>query len=109
MTIPAITGYSDRLSVRGGETIRFMVSCDPPMDYRADLVRVIHGDLNPAGPGLKEAAVACAANGGYAGRTQTIHAGSYVAVPLCAGFDPSAGFSIQSTSILGTSEAVASL
>ena len=25
-----ITGYSDRISVRAGETIRFMMSCDTP-------------------------------------------------------------------------------
>src|SRR5205807_3770705 len=43
-----ITGYADRLSLQPGETIRFMVSAELPT-YRADIVRLIHGDPNPTG------------------------------------------------------------
>ena len=39
---------SDRLTAAPGDTIRFMVSCDAP-DYESRLVRLIHGDTNPAG------------------------------------------------------------
>ena len=45
-----IVGYADRLRVQPGETIRFMVSSEVPR-YRADIVRLIHGDANPSGPG----------------------------------------------------------
>ena len=41
-----IHGYADRLSVAPGETIEFKVSCDEPGSYRADLVRLIHGDIS---------------------------------------------------------------
>jgi N,N-dimethylformamidase len=76
-----IVGYSDRISVRAGETIRFMVSCETPGRFRADLVRVRCGDLNPDGPGYKEIEVECSLNGDHPGRHQPIHAGSYVRVP----------------------------
>ncbi|WZB71677.1 hypothetical protein WJ968_07585 [Achromobacter xylosoxidans] len=53
----SITGYSDKISVAGGETIAFKVSARPARPYEARLVRIIHGDMNPAGPGYKEAHV----------------------------------------------------
>lgn len=74
-----LLGYSDRLSVAPGDTIRFMVSCEHP-SYRADLVRLIHGDESPRGPGYKERLVASDINGEYPGRAQHIHSGSYVIV-----------------------------
>jgi N,N-dimethylformamidase len=75
-----IHGYADRLSVAPGETIEFKVSCDEPGSYRADLVRLVHGDTNPAGPGFKEEAIASAVNGAYEGRHQPIRSGSHVIV-----------------------------
>jgi hypothetical protein len=53
-----IHGYSDRLSVAPGERIEFKVSSEEPGTYRADIVRLIHGDTNPAGPGFKEQVIA---------------------------------------------------
>jgi len=50
MRYSAISGYSDRLSVRARETIQFMVSYDQPAAYRAQLVRIRCGDTNPGGP-----------------------------------------------------------
>ena len=50
-----IHGYADRLSVAPLEPIEFKVSTDAPGTYRADVVRLIHGDTNPAGPGLQGA------------------------------------------------------
>jgi N,N-dimethylformamidase beta subunit-like, C-terminal/Concanavalin A-like lectin/glucanases superfamily len=73
-------GYSDRISVAAGEQIRFMVSCDGASAYRADIVRLIQGDTNPAGPGFKEQLITASANGEYAARHQPIHAGSHVVV-----------------------------
>ena len=75
-----IVGYADRLSVQQGESIRFMVSCQSPR-YRADIVRLIHGDENPKGPGFKEELVETAANGEYPGHPQVLRSGSYVLVP----------------------------
>jgi N,N-dimethylformamidase len=74
-----VVGYADRFSVAPGETIRFMVSCELPT-YRADIVRLIHGDPNPRGPGFKEELVASAVSGEYPGRFQEIYTGSYVRV-----------------------------
>ena len=51
-----IVGYADRLSVQPGETIRFMVSSQLA-EYQAAIVRLIHGDPNPRGPGIKEAVI----------------------------------------------------
>jgi N,N-dimethylformamidase len=76
-----LTGYADRLSVAPGQTIRFMVSCDAP-EYRADLVRLIHGDENPAGPGLIERPVPSSIEGTRDGRYQAIRSGSYVEISL---------------------------
>ena len=61
-----LLGYSDRLSVAPGETIRFMVSCDHP-EYESRLVRLIHGDENPAGPGFKQVVIPSAIDGPRAG------------------------------------------
>ena len=69
-----IVGYADRFSVAAEETIRFMVSCELPQ-YRADIVRLIHGDPNPRGPGVKEELIATAVSGEYAGRRQALHKG----------------------------------
>ena len=79
-----LLGYTDRLSVAPGQTIRFMVSCDRP-EYDARLVRLIHGDENPDGPGFKQISVPSAIDGRYAGRHQAIRSGSYVEIPLALG------------------------
>lgn len=76
-----ITGYPDRIYARPGDTVNFMVSCESPLNYRADLVRIVCGDDNPEGPGYKEIEFASSINGNYQGRKQHIRAGSYVRVP----------------------------
>ena len=74
-----VVGYTDRLSVQPGESIRFMVSCEEP-SYEADVVRLIHGDEDPAGPGFKAEPVQTPIDGRYPGRRQRIDSGSYVIV-----------------------------
>jgi len=74
-----ITGYSDKISVLPGETIQFMVNCELPT-YQAEIVRIICGDTNPAGPGVKEKVITTPANKTYKGRKQIIESGSYVTV-----------------------------
>ncbi len=97
-----VVGYSDRLSVTPGATIAFMVSCRRPA-FRAGLVRMWHGDDNPAGPGFKADPVPCAFDGEHPGRHQPIRTGSYVVVPgapdLSHGL--SAGMWIHPTLVLG--------
>ena len=75
-----ILGYADAISVAPGETITFMVSSEDGSDYEAALVRVIHGDCNPAGPGLKFEPVPSAIDGRHPGQVQRTDAGSYMVV-----------------------------
>ena len=75
-----ITGYSDAISVAPGETIRFHVNCEHP-SYRAELVRVVQGDLNPQGPGPVEPVIESPINRIWPGRKQAIRMGSSVVVP----------------------------
>ena len=88
-----LVGYTDRLSAAPGDTVRFMVSSQHPR-YRADLVRLIHGDESPAGPGFKERDVPSAMNGEYPGRSKPIHSGSYVHVPSHPALDALASFTV---------------
>jgi hypothetical protein len=48
-----IVGYADRLTAQPGDAITFMVSSRAPR-YRADIVRIVHGDSNTKGPGMKK-------------------------------------------------------
>jgi N,N-dimethylformamidase len=75
----AIVGYADRMTAQPGDSIKFMVSSRSPR-YRVDIVRIIHGDLNPRGPGMKETVVDTPANGDYEGKVQALPLGSYVTV-----------------------------
>ncbi len=90
-----IIGYADEISVAPGETIRFHVSCDGPKSYRADIVRIICGDENPAGPGYKEEVVRTAANKRYRGRKQEILIGSYGVVQHRPALSDIASFTVQ--------------
>ena len=63
--VPLI-GYMDWFSARPGERIAVKVSSRLAEPYRADLVRIIHGDANPAGPGLKFEEVEATFAGTYA-------------------------------------------
>src|SRR5262245_61046233 len=76
-----LLAYGDRISAAPGDTIRFMVSADGVARYRAEIVRLVHGDANPAGPGFKAIRLPSTVDGDYDGRFQSTAAGSYVAVP----------------------------
>ena len=54
----SLIDYTNRLSVRAGESIEFKVSSLSRDPYHARLVRVVCADPNPAGPGLIENPVA---------------------------------------------------
>ena len=88
-----LTGYSDRFSVRPGETIGFSVSSRAPT-YSASIVRLIHGDPNPMGPGLRTEAVSSPIEGEHPGTERRICGGSHVTVPDSPLLDPAGGFTI---------------
>ena len=73
-----ITGYPDRYTVAPGEPIAFKISVEEGDRFDARLVRVVHGDCNPEGPGLKFRHVPTSLDGRHAGRPQRIDAGSYM-------------------------------
>ena len=83
-----LIGYADRLSAGPGETIEFKVSSRSAEPFEARLVRVICGDPNPDGPGIKEAPVASDFEGSWPSRPQDAPLGSYVRVD---GARPAAG------------------
>ena len=65
--VPLI-GYLDWFSARPGERIAVKVSSRLAEPYQADLVRIIHGDANPAGRGLKFEEVEATFAGTYPSR-----------------------------------------
>ncbi len=72
-----LAGHLDRLSARPGEAIAVKVSSQLAEPYDVDLVRIIHADPNPAGPGMKLEPVAGGFAGSYPSRAQTVQPGSY--------------------------------
>ncbi|PWJ88551.1 N,N-dimethylformamidase [Mesorhizobium loti] len=74
-----LTGYTDRLSARPGETLSFMVSTDAPL-FEAEIVRLLHGDTDPRGPGRRELAIGAKVDGEYPGVEQELSPGSCVIV-----------------------------
>ncbi len=76
-----VTGYFDRFSARPGGTLQVHVSLRDGGSYRARLERVLSGDPNPAGPGLRFEDLSHRFDRTVAGRRQAIHAGSYARMP----------------------------
>ena len=89
-----IVGYSNRFSVRPGQTICFMVSSEEPT-YRAEVVRLRHTDENPRGPGWKSETLRTSVSGEYRGRKQDIHVGSHAVVPHHPSMSCPDGFTLQ--------------
>ena len=76
-----ITGYSDKYSAYPGDEVKFYINAENNDSYEVQLVRLIHGDTNPEGPGYKEAEIDASCNGNYQGKNQRIHGGSYIVIP----------------------------
>jgi N,N-dimethylformamidase len=72
-----LVGYSDRISVRPSETVSFMTSAVGIEHYTVDIVRVICGEDDPAGPGCNMPVVASNIAGRVPARSQPIHRGSH--------------------------------
>jgi N,N-dimethylformamidase len=73
-------GYVDKISVKPGDTIGFHVNADGTETAEAQLVRLIHGDQHPSGPGFIEQPVDCAANGAWTVKKQYTQIGSFLEV-----------------------------
>ncbi len=73
-----IFGYADKISVKPGQTIQFHVNADGANVADAHLVRLIHGDEHPDGPGFVEEEVDCAANGVWQVEKQFTQVGSFL-------------------------------
>lgn len=81
MTQPYITGYCDRISVRPGDSIQFMASAEGVGEADLQIVRLLHGDEHPEGPGFQEREVDADCNGRVSLAYQAVQAGSFVRVP----------------------------
>jgi N,N-dimethylformamidase len=76
-----ITGYLDRFSHRPGERFDARISVRDGGQARARLVRVISGDPNPDGPGLRFEDLSRRFDVTFEGRHQPIRLGSHAVVP----------------------------
>ena len=88
-----LEGYSDKLSVNAGEKLNLMVS-GPRRHADLDIVRLIHGDPNPKGPGYKAESV----NWGHPPtldiKQQFTDFGSYIEVPHSDSLNPTSSFTL---------------
>ena len=96
MSFQQIRGYCDRPNVRPSETLDFFLSSPTPGDCVTSLVRLVHGDRNPAGPGYKEEAIPSALDAQQTVGTQFTQVGAYVEVADTANqLDGATGLSLQ--------------
>ena len=72
-----ILGYTNKFSLASEEEVEVKVSCSNIKTYKANLVKIIQGDINEKGPGYKENKVNINLGGPYKARSQTIPMGSY--------------------------------
>src|SRR5215207_10266839 len=75
-----LTGYTDSVSVTEGETVQFMLSTEGVAEVQLELVRLIHGDEHPEGPGFIEEVVPSDLSGTYPVRRQFVDIGTRVDV-----------------------------
>jgi N,N-dimethylformamidase len=75
-----IFGYASKLSVKQGETLDFHVSADGTSSADAQLVRLIHGDENPDGPGFVEQLIDHPINGPWTVKKQFSQLGSHLVI-----------------------------
>ena len=88
-----LIGYATPMVVHPGDAVSFRISTEAN-EYDATLVRLIHGDNNPEGPGFKSERV----NGfgqRLKGRHQDTHPGSFISIESDGSVSVSNGFTIQ--------------
>ncbi|MDP3749548.1 MAG: LamG-like jellyroll fold domain-containing protein [Phenylobacterium sp.] len=74
-----VVGYVDRWSGASGDRFHFHVSAERPT-YRAELVRLRHGDSHPDGPGFLAERVPSSFDGEHQGVVQPLPTGSHVRI-----------------------------
>jgi N,N-dimethylformamidase len=92
----ALTGYTDRWSVKPGERIHFMVSSAGDAPFQLRFVRHLCADPNPDGPGYHETPMPSPIDGTVAGRAQPAWLGSY-GVASGVSLDATNGLAITAT------------
>jgi len=94
LAMPRVLGYADRISLRPGETMRFMVSMrDGATRYKAGIHRLIRGDTDIEGPRTWH--LASPLDGEHTGREQFIDIGSYCMVDRPEAFDRLSRYTLQ--------------
>jgi len=83
-----ITGYLDRFSHRPGEEFIAHVSLREHATYEARLLRVISGDPNPAGPGMRFEDLSSVFAASFDGWPQPVSLGSYALIEKGPERDP---------------------
>jgi N,N-dimethylformamidase len=91
-----LTGYTDRWSVKPGESIRFMVSSAVDAPFNLRFARHLCADPNPAGPGYREVTMPTILDGEHAGQEQAALPGSYGHATGLA-IDPARGLTLTAT------------
>jgi N,N-dimethylformamidase len=75
-----ISAYTDQLSVKAGDTLQVMASADATDTVRAQLVRLIHGDEHPDGPGYREQPITSVIDRDWKVSKQYIQKGNFLHV-----------------------------
>jgi N,N-dimethylformamidase len=88
-----IVGYADQLSVQPGADLAVKVDTQAPA-FHVDVIRVRHGDTNPAGPGPRSELVAADIGDALPGRPQPLRTGSRVEVADAGGLLDGDAFTI---------------
>lgn len=89
-----LLGYAVPMVAKPGGTVQIMVTTEAER-YDAEIVRLVHGDSNPNGPGFKAESIDSPSNGSYPGRHQETHIGSYAQVDTEPTLDGTTGLTIQ--------------
>jgi len=77
---PSVLGYADRDSVRGGESLTFLVSSERHEQYRVELLRLRTPEVLEGGEPYRADVLACGPAGTYESVRQFTHPGSYVTI-----------------------------
>ncbi|MGH2944893.1 MAG: N,N-dimethylformamidase beta subunit family domain-containing protein [Solirubrobacteraceae bacterium] len=91
--MPELTGYADPFSVAPGAFAEFFVHTDA-RDYDARIVRLLHGDSAPEGPGFKAEAIPSEVAGRHPGQSQRTSPGSFLVAEDQHGLPPVEGLTI---------------
>ncbi len=88
-----LEGYADEMSVPEGARLQLMLSGSAG-EARLRIVRLIHGDSNPSGPGYKEQAVDWGQPATVSIREQYTDFGSYIEIPDSDALSPTGAFTL---------------